>query len=65
MKHNGELPPPEKRLDAQVLAYVTSAAGKIMFGWFVMKHYHPGAGLVAAAVCMSPHSLPCSPCKIR
>jgi len=53
-KHNGGLPPPEKRLDMQVYAYVVMAAGKIMFGWFVAKHYHPAVGLVAAAICASP-----------
>lgn len=51
-KHNSELPPPEKRLDIQAFAYVTSAAGKVMFGWFVLKHYHPAAVLVAASLCM-------------
>lgn len=50
-KHNGKAPPPEKRLEMQVYAYVITALGKAMFGWFVAKHYHASAGLVAAAIC--------------
>jgi hypothetical protein len=49
-KHNGENPPPERRLDIQVYAYALTAVGKIMFGWFVSKQFHPAAGLLAAAL---------------
>jgi hypothetical protein len=56
-KHNGENPPPERRLDIQVYAYATTAAGKIMFGWFVLKHFHPAAGLVAAALGKSLYAI--------
>jgi hypothetical protein len=49
-KHNGENPPPERRLDIQMYAYFMTAAGKIMFGWFVSKSFHPAAGLVASAL---------------
>jgi hypothetical protein len=49
-KHNGENPPPERRLDIQVYAYALTALGKVMFGWFVSNHFHPAAGLVAAAL---------------
>jgi hypothetical protein len=55
-KHNGESPPPERRLDVQLYGYAVSAAGKVMFGWFVLKHFHPAAGLMAAAIGKSgPH----------
>jgi hypothetical protein len=50
-KHDGKAPPPEKRLDLQIYGYLLGAAGKVMFGWFVLKHYHPAAILVASAVC--------------
>lgn len=50
-KHDGKAPPAEKRLDMQVWAYMLTAAGKAMFGWFVVKNFHPAAGLVATAIC--------------
>lgn len=34
----------------QVYAYIITAAGKAMFGWFIVKHYHPAAGLVATSL---------------
>jgi hypothetical protein len=49
-KHNGENPPAERRLDVQMYAYFITAAGKIMFGWFVSRSFHPAAGLVASAL---------------
>lgn len=49
-KHNGENPPPERRLDTQMYAYFIAAAGKVMFGWFVAKNFHPAAGLVASGL---------------
>jgi hypothetical protein len=49
-KHNGENPPPERRLDIQMYAYFITAVGKIVFGWFVSKKFHPAAGLVASAL---------------
>jgi hypothetical protein len=49
-KHDGKAPVPEKRLNIQVYGYVLAAAGKVMFGWFAYKHYHPSAGLIASAV---------------
>lgn len=52
-KHDGKAPPPEKRLDLQVYAYVIAAVGKTLYGWIVVKHYHPAAGLAAATICKS------------
>ncbi|KAH7392181.1 major facilitator superfamily domain-containing protein [Phaeosphaeria sp. MPI-PUGE-AT-0046c] len=52
-KHNGENPPPERRLDTQMYAYVIAAAGKVMFGWFVARKFHPAAGLAASALAAS------------
>lgn len=52
-KHNGENPPAERRLDVQMYAYFITAAGKIMFGWFVSRSFHPAAGLVASALAAS------------
>ena len=49
-KHDGQAPPPERRLEIQVYGYAITAAGKVMFGWFAYKHYHPSAGLVASAI---------------
>jgi hypothetical protein len=49
-KHNDENPPPERRLDIQVYGYAVSGAGKVMFGWFVAKHFHPAAALMASAI---------------
>jgi hypothetical protein len=40
-----------------VYAYAVTATGKIMFGWFVSKHFHPAAGLGAAALGMYQPSL--------
>jgi hypothetical protein len=51
-RHNGQNPPPERRLDLQMYAFAITAAGKIMFGWFVLKQFHPAAGLVASALGM-------------
>ncbi|KAH3908165.1 hypothetical protein HBI56_191810 [Parastagonospora nodorum] len=53
IKHNVDSPPPERRLDVQVYGYAVSAAGKMMFGWFVLKHFHPAAGLMASAIVAS------------
>ncbi|KAH7372293.1 major facilitator superfamily domain-containing protein [Pyrenochaeta sp. MPI-SDFR-AT-0127] len=50
-KNDGRSPPPEKRLDMLFYAYIITALGKAMFGWFVARHYHASAGLVAAAIC--------------
>jgi hypothetical protein len=49
-KHNGENPPPERRLDLQMYAFAITALGKVLFGWFVLKKFHPAAGLVASAL---------------
>ncbi|KAI1353922.1 major facilitator superfamily domain-containing protein [Xylaria sp. FL0043] len=49
-KHDGRSPPPERRIDIQLWGYLLGAAGKVMFGWFVYKTYHPVAGLAASAV---------------
>ncbi|KAI0115737.1 major facilitator superfamily domain-containing protein [Nemania sp. FL0031] len=49
-KHDGQSPPPERRIDIQFWGYLVGAAGKIMFGWFVYNSFHPVAGLAASAV---------------
>ncbi|KAI1197630.1 major facilitator superfamily domain-containing protein [Nemania serpens] len=49
-RHDGQAPPPEKRIDMQIWGYLLGAAGKAMFGWFVFKAYHPIAALVASAI---------------
>ncbi|KAI8625967.1 major facilitator superfamily domain-containing protein [Xylariaceae sp. FL1651] len=49
-QNDGRSPPPEKRIDMQIWGYLLGAAGKVMFGWFVYKSYHPVAALVASAV---------------
>ncbi|KAI1299715.1 major facilitator superfamily domain-containing protein [Xylaria venustula] len=49
-KHNGQSPPPEKRIDMQIWGYLLGAAGKAMFGWFTYNRYYPVAPLVASAV---------------
>jgi hypothetical protein len=54
--NDGKAPVPERRLEIQVWGYVASAAGKVMFGWFTLRHYHPAAGLTASAVGMSTSS---------
>ncbi|KAH9909604.1 major facilitator superfamily domain-containing protein [Xylariomycetidae sp. FL2044] len=46
----GQAPPPERRIDIQIWGYLIAAAGKIMFGWFVQRHFHPVAGLAASAI---------------
>jgi hypothetical protein len=56
-KHNGENPPPERRLDLQMYAFAITAVGKVMFGWFVLKKLHPAAGLVASALGKCLHIL--------
>ncbi|KAF2648818.1 MFS general substrate transporter [Lophiostoma macrostomum CBS 122681] len=47
---DGKAPVPERRLEIQVWGYVASAAGKVMWGWFTLRHYHPAAGLTASAI---------------
>ncbi|KAH8708506.1 major facilitator superfamily domain-containing protein [Phaeosphaeriaceae sp. PMI808] len=49
-RHNGDVPPPEKRLDVQAYAYLVAATGKALFGWFVFKNFHPAYALVAASI---------------
>jgi hypothetical protein len=56
-KHNGENPPPERRLDLQMYAFAATAVGKVMFGWFVLKQFHPAAALVASALGKCPPKL--------
>ncbi|KAL3430168.1 major facilitator superfamily domain-containing protein [Aspergillus tetrazonus] len=41
---------PETRLPIQIVGFVISAAGKVMFGWFTQDKLHPVAGLVASAL---------------
>jgi MFS family permease len=47
---DGEAPPPERCIDMQIWGYLLAAAGKVMFGWFVLHHFHPVAGLAASAI---------------
>lgn len=54
-KNDGKAPPPERRLEIQVWGYLIAGAGKAMFGWFVAKHFHPSAALVASSL----SELPC------
>ncbi|KAF2278855.1 MFS general substrate transporter [Westerdykella ornata] len=49
-RNNGSSPPPEMRVDMQVYAYMLAAVGKVLFGWFVLKHYHAAAILIATAI---------------
>jgi hypothetical protein len=56
-KHNGENPPPERRLDLQMYAFAITAVGKLLFGWFVLKKFHPAATLVASALGKRPDVL--------
>ncbi|KAL4912120.1 major facilitator superfamily domain-containing protein [Aspergillus aurantiobrunneus] len=41
---------PETRLPIQIVGFVISAAGKVMYGWFTRYHLHSVAGLVASAL---------------
>ncbi|KAL4902282.1 hypothetical protein BDW74DRAFT_186862 [Aspergillus multicolor] len=41
---------PETRLPIQIVGFVISAAGKVLFGWFTQYSLHPVAGLFAAAL---------------
>lgn len=52
-RHNGKPPPPERRLDVQMFAYGVAIAGKLMFGWFTERKYHPAAGLAASGLSKS------------
>ncbi|KAI0163831.1 major facilitator superfamily domain-containing protein [Xylariaceae sp. FL1272] len=49
-KHNGENPPPERRVDMQIYGYILAAIGKVLFGWFVHQKLHPVAPLAASAI---------------
>ncbi|KAF2108935.1 major facilitator superfamily domain-containing protein [Lophiotrema nucula] len=49
-KHEGKAPAPEWRVEMQLYAYIITAAGKAMFGWFILRHYHPVAVLVAISL---------------
>ncbi|KAL4886020.1 major facilitator superfamily domain-containing protein [Aspergillus karnatakaensis] len=46
----GEKIKPETRLPIQIVGFVISAAGKLMFGWFTQHGLHPAAGLFASAL---------------
>ncbi|RDW61778.1 uncharacterized protein DSM5745_10450 [Aspergillus mulundensis] len=41
---------PETRLPIQIVGFVVSAAGKVLFGWFTQLELHPVSGLFAAAL---------------
>ncbi|KAL4925206.1 major facilitator superfamily domain-containing protein [Aspergillus undulatus] len=41
---------PETRLPIQVVGFLISAAGKIMYGWFTQHNLHPVSGLAASAL---------------
>ncbi|KAL4981603.1 major facilitator superfamily domain-containing protein [Aspergillus falconensis] len=41
---------PETRLPIQIVGFVISAAGKVMYGWFTQHKLHPVAGLFASAL---------------
>jgi hypothetical protein len=55
-KNDGKAPPPEKRLDIQIYGYALGVVGKTLFGWFVLKHYHPATILTASAICTLNYS---------
>ncbi|KAF9640739.1 putative major facilitator superfamily protein [Lasiodiplodia theobromae] len=42
--------PPESRIFLQIIGYVATAIGLIMFGWLCQEHVHPAAVLFASAV---------------
>lgn len=42
--------PPESRIFLQIIGYVATAMGLIMFGWLCQEHVHPAAVLFASAV---------------
>lgn len=48
--HDGQAPPPERRIDIQIWGYLIAAVGKIMFGWFVLNELHPAAALAASGI---------------
>ncbi|OJJ57128.1 hypothetical protein ASPSYDRAFT_155660 [Aspergillus sydowii CBS 593.65] len=41
---------PETRLPIQIVGFIISAAGKVMYGWFTRYKLHPVAGLSASAL---------------
>lgn len=43
---------PETRLPIQIVGFIISAAGKVMYGWFTRYKLHPAAGLTASALGM-------------
>lgn len=43
---------PETRLPIQIVGFIISAAGKVMYGWFTRYKLHPVAGLSASALGM-------------
>lgn len=54
--------PPESRIFLQIIGYIATAIGLIMFGWFCQHKLHPALVLFASAVGTSqPPFLPQSP----